>query len=74
MGIVWELDKNKRILMGTFWELDGKSSPPPPFQKDKKHPLGACLHHPIGSPLTKIRNIPVDMLVLFTCFILMCFL
>jgi hypothetical protein len=35
--------------MGTFWELDGKSSPYP-LQKDKKHPLGACWCHPIGTP------------------------
>jgi hypothetical protein len=28
MGIVWELDKNKRILMGYWWEqeeFDGNS-------------------------------------------------
>jgi hypothetical protein len=48
--------------MGTFWELDGKSSPHL-FKKDKKHPLGACLHHPIGSPLQKLRNILGGMLV-----------
>jgi len=53
-----EIDGNKRNLMGTWWEIK-----PPSLQKDKKHPLGACLHHPIGSPVTKIRNIPVDMLV-----------
>jgi hypothetical protein len=35
--------------MGIVWELDGKSSPPYPFKKDKKHPLGACWCHPIGA-------------------------
>jgi hypothetical protein len=43
----WDIDGNKRNLMGTVWELDRKSSPNP-LQKDKKHPLGACLRHPIG--------------------------
>jgi len=39
MGIVWELDENKRILMGTRG-FDGKSSPHP-FKKIKKILLGA---------------------------------
>jgi hypothetical protein len=52
MGIFWELDENRRILMGTIWEIK-----PQPLQKDKKHPLGACLRHPTVSPLQKIRNI-----------------
>jgi hypothetical protein len=43
--------------MGTAWELDGKSSPPP-LQKDKQHSWGACLQHPIGSTVKTIRNIP----------------
>jgi hypothetical protein len=72
MRIVWELGENNRILMGYWWEqeeFDGnflgtwweiKSLP---LQKDKKHPLGACLHHPIGSPLQKLRNILGGMLV-----------
>jgi hypothetical protein len=61
MGIVWEIDENKRILM----EIDGNlmEIKPPPLQKDKKHPLGGCLHHPIWWPLQNIRNIPVGMLV-----------
>jgi hypothetical protein len=35
--------------MGIVWELDGNSTTPHPF-KIKKHPGGACWHHPIGSP------------------------
>jgi hypothetical protein len=33
----------------------GNQAPTP--KKDKKHPLGACLRHPIGSPRQKKRNI-----------------
>ncbi len=57
-GFWWDIDGNKRNLMGTWWEIKS-----PSLQKDKKHPLGACLHHPIGSPLQKLRNIPRGMLV-----------
>jgi hypothetical protein len=64
--------------MGTFWELDRKPSPYLPLQKDKKLPLGAWLHHPIGSPLQKLRNIPwwydgATQLALLTCFIVRLF-
>jgi hypothetical protein len=65
--------------MRTVWELDGKSSPPP-LQKDKKHPLGACLCHAIGSPLQKEKKrketptslghvVGATQLALLTCFI-----
>jgi len=64
-GIWSELDRNKRIfdgiLMGTDWNLMGNQAPT--LQKDMNHPLGACLCHPIGSRLQKIRNIHVGMLV-----------
>jgi len=55
--------------MGTreiSWELDGKSSSHH-FKKIRNIPGGACLQHPIGSPIKKIRNISLgDMLVLLT--------
>jgi hypothetical protein len=64
--------------MRTVWELDGKSSPPP-LPKDKKHPLGACLCHAIGSPLqkekkhketpTSLGHVHATQLALLTCFI-----
>jgi hypothetical protein len=61
-GFWWLIDGNKRNLMetvlGTWWEIK-----PPPLQKDKKHPLWACLRHPIWWPLQNIRKIPVGMLV-----------
>jgi hypothetical protein len=44
-----EFDGN---CVGTWWEIQ-----PPPLQKDKKQPLGACLRHPIGLHLQKLRNI-----------------
>jgi hypothetical protein len=47
-GFWWVIDGNKRNLM--------RNQGPTP-SKDKKHPLGACLRHPIGSPRQKIRNI-----------------
>ncbi len=37
--------------LGTWWEIKS-----PPLQKDKKHPLGACLGHAIGSPLQKEKK------------------
>jgi hypothetical protein len=55
--------------MGIVWELDGKSSPHP-FKKKKKHPLGACLCHPIGSPLQKIRSIGAPHMLYPNVFIL----
>jgi hypothetical protein len=63
----WDIDGNNTNLMGTFWELDGKSNPHP-FQKDKKHHLGACLYHPIGSPIQKKRNIGAPHMNILTCF------
>jgi hypothetical protein len=56
MGMFWELDENKRILMGIIWELDGKSSPNP-FKKIRNIPWGHVCSTPTGSPLQKIRNI-----------------
>ncbi len=50
-----------------------------PLQKHNKHPLGACLRHPIGSPLQKKKkkhpwgHVGAIQLALLTCFILMCF-
>jgi hypothetical protein len=68
IGIFLELDENKRILMGYWWEqeeFDGNcvgtwwEIQSPPLQKDKKQPLGACLHHPIGSPIVVTYEIHV---------------
>ncbi len=58
LGTWWEQKDFDGNFLGTWWEIK-----PPPLQKDKKHPLGACLHHPIGSPLQKLRNILGGMLV-----------
>jgi hypothetical protein len=49
--------------VGTWWEIQ-----PPPLQKDKKQPLGACLSHPIGSSLWKIRNIGAPHMLCFNVF------
>jgi hypothetical protein len=47
----WDIDGNKRNLMGTVWERDGKSSPDP-FKKIRNIPWGhVCatqLAHPIN--------------------------
>jgi len=68
LGTWWEQRDFDGKLMGTrgiWWELFGNlmGNQVPTLQKDRKHPLGACLHHPIGSPLQKLRNIPGGMLV-----------
>jgi len=48
----WELDVNKRILMGTFWELDGKSSHPP-FKEIRNIPWGHVCNTQLVQPLKK---------------------
>ncbi len=68
LGTWWEQKYFDGILMGTrgiWWERSGNlmGNNPPTLQKYKKHPLGACLHHPIGSPLQNLRNILGGMLV-----------
>jgi hypothetical protein len=49
MGIFWEPDDNRRILMGIIWKLDGKSSPKP-FKKIRNirwgHVCATQLAHP----------------------------
>jgi len=56
--------------LGTWWEIKH-----PPLQKHNKHVLGACVCHPIGSPLQKNEKQPwghvgAIQLALLTCFIL----
>jgi hypothetical protein len=45
MGFFGELDENKTNLMGTIWELDGKSSPNP-FKKIRNISLGGMFAPP----------------------------
>ncbi len=82
LGTWWEQKNFDEILVGTRgirWVLFGNlMGNHPPLQIDNKHPLGGCLHHPIGSPLQKNRKHPwghvgATQLALLTCFILMCF-
>jgi hypothetical protein len=68
MVIVWELDEDKSILMGTIWELDGKSSPNP-FKKIRNIPGGHVCATQLAHPLKT-----QETLALPTCFILTCFL
>jgi hypothetical protein len=45
VGIWWELYENERILMGTIWKLDGKSSPKP-FKKIRNIAWGQGMFAP----------------------------
>jgi hypothetical protein len=56
MGIFWELDENKTNLMGTIWELDGKSSPNP-FKKIRNIPWEHVCATQLAYPFKKIRDI-----------------
>jgi hypothetical protein len=60
----WDIDGNKRNLMGTVWELDGKSSPNP-FKKIRNIPWGHVCATQLAHPFQKKA--------LLTCFILTCF-
>jgi hypothetical protein len=52
-GFWWEQEEFDGNYLGTWWEIKH-----PPFQKDNKHPLRACLRNPIGSPVRKNKKHP----------------
>ncbi len=51
LGTWWEQNEFDGYYLGTWWKIK-----PQPLQKDKKHPLGACLRHPTGLPLQKNKR------------------
>jgi hypothetical protein len=62
----WDIDVNKKNLMGTVWELDGKSSPHP-FKKIRNIPWEHVCATQLAHPFKKLRNNGAPHMIILTC-------